>query len=262
MLAVVPRYGDKYQQNTETNSDNKIVTSLPPLPFAHHEAEAVTKIWGGKVIEDEAATKENFLLNAKQYQILHLAMHTIIDDENPLYSRLVFQENTDSLDTHSLGTYELYSQKFDASLVVLSACNTGKGILRDGEGIMSLTRGFIYAGVPSIVMTSWEVHDKSGSFLMEKFYENLKKGESKDVALQKAKLDFLEQSNNFKSHPFFWAAYMIIGDDSPLNTNSDFYYFIVSFIIILIAIVAFYFLNKRQQWIHTKNIINRQIGKL
>jgi CHAT domain-containing protein len=237
LLAVVPDYESGFNKTT---SRKTIADSTPffyPLPYALLESESVASIWGGKVLKDVQATKQNFIEQAKDFQILHLAMHTIIDDDDPLYSRLIFQKNNDSLDRYSLSTYELYALKLDAALVVLSACNTGVGQLRFGEGVMSLSRGFVYAGVPSLVMTSWEVHDLSGSFLTEQFYLYLRKGFSKDVALQKAKIDFLEQANLLKAHPFFWSAYMVIGDVSPIRSTwlSRNQMLILSFVLIVIA---------------------------
>ncbi|MDO8899257.1 MAG: CHAT domain-containing protein, partial [Bacteroidales bacterium] len=148
----------------------------------------------------------------------------------------------DSVD-YELDTYELYSLQLDASLVVLSACNTGSGQLRYGEGIMSLTRGFFYAGVPSIVMTSWEINDNSGALLMEYFYKYLKDGMPKDIALQKAKLDYLEQSNQLKSHPFFWAAYMVIGDVTPIESGNSWFLPVIifaSFILLMVLFIVFW----------------------
>ena len=82
---------------------------------------------------------------------------------------------------------------------------------------MSLARGFIYAGVPSIVMTLWEVEDKSGANIMTFFYENLDKGMSKDVALQQAKLNYLDHAPQLRAHPYFWAAYVDIGNTEPIS---------------------------------------------
>ena len=78
-------------------------------------------------------------------------------------------------------------------LAVLSACNTGTGKLMKGEGMMNLARGFIYAGVPGIVMTLWSVEDQSSAEIVEKFYEYLEDGMAKDEALRQAKLDLINQ---------------------------------------------------------------------
>jgi CHAT domain-containing protein len=114
-------------------------------------------------------------------------------------------------------SFELYALRLKAALVVLSACNSGVGTLRSAEGVMSLSRAFIYAGTPSVVMTGWEVNDQSGAILMELFYQKLASGLTKDRALQQAKIAWLSESNQFKSHPFFWAAYQLHGDTKPLK---------------------------------------------
>ena len=215
VLAVVP----DYQQfgNFEDISGNSI--TLQDLPYAMLEAQKTLKIADGDLLAGANATKARFEKEAKKYSILHLAMHTIIDDENPLYSRLVFQQTSDSLDAFTLGTYELFGLKLNADLAVLSACKTGSGKLMQGEGVMSMTRGFVYAGVNAIVMTNWEVHDQSGAQLMQLFYQYLADGETKDIAIQKARIDFLQTANNLKSHPYFWASYMLIGDAKPINLH-------------------------------------------
>jgi hypothetical protein len=86
---------------------------------------------------------------------------------------------------------------------------------------MSLARGFIYAGAPSIVMSLWEVQDESGAKIMKRYYKNLKLGHSKDVALQKAKLEFLQASPDYSTHPFYWSAFIVTGDTQALVTNKQ-----------------------------------------
>jgi hypothetical protein len=89
---------------------------------------------------------------------------------------------------------------------------------------MSLARGFMYAGVPSIVMTNWEIEDKSGAEIMISFYQYLLKGYRKDDALRQARLDFLENTDMLKAHPYFWGAYMCIGNpDEIFRTHRKFY---------------------------------------
>ena len=102
-------------------------------------------------------------------------MHTLINDEVPLASKLVFSYNNDTVEDGFLNTYEIYNLDLNAELAVLSACETGIGKLSKGEGIMSLARGFMYAGVPGIVMTLWAVEDIAGAQIITEFYINLKK---------------------------------------------------------------------------------------
>ena len=109
---------------------------------------------------------------------------------------------------------------FNGELAVLSACNTGTGKLEQGEGIMSLARGFIYSGIPSIVMTLWTVEDQPSAELITAFYQYLAKGMPKPVAMNNAKMDYLNQAGPLEAHPYFWAGYVNIGDISPLSINT------------------------------------------
>jgi CHAT domain-containing protein len=193
---------------------------LYPLPGSKEEVHSINKIIGGQVFIDENATEHNFKQNAGKYDILHLAMHTIVDTDDPMYTKMVFTQTNDSVEDNFLNTYELYNMNLSARMAVLSSCNTGKGRLQKGEGVISLARGFMYAGCPSVTMSLWEVEDKSGSILMKYYYEFLKKGESKAEALQSAKLKFLDGADPLKSHPYFWSGFVVIGNHDSLFRNN------------------------------------------
>lgn len=193
---------------------------LYPLPGVKEEVTNISNVIHGDLFVDAMATEANFKANASNYDVLHLAMHTIIDDENPMYSKLVFTQNSDTLQDGLLNTYEIYNMNFNARMVVLSACNTGDGKLLKGEGVMSLARGFFYAGCPSVIMTLWTVEDKTGSNLMSNFYTFLSQGLHKDDALRQAKLEYLKTADALKSHPYFWSGYVTLGDVDPLYDDS------------------------------------------
>jgi CHAT domain-containing protein len=144
-----------------------------------------------------------------------------------MYSKLAFTQNVDSFEDGFLNTYEIYNMKYNARLAVLSSCKTGYGKIQKGEGVMSLARGFMYAGCPSIVMTLWEVSDRSGAKLMKDFYKSLKKGKNKTVSLREAKLEFLRKADQLKAHPFFWSTYVAIGDSSSLYPSHTKYLLII-----------------------------------
>jgi len=103
-------------------------------------------------------------------------------------------------------------------LVVLSACETGYGKFQQGEGVMSLARSFMYAGVPSMLVSMWQVNDASTSAIMQLFYKNLAKGMDKAEALQQAKLKYIRQvANNNAAHPAYWASFVQLGDSRPIK---------------------------------------------
>ena len=114
---------------------------------------------------------------------------------------------------------EIMSLKLKAELVVLSACNTALGEYLEGEGILGLTRAFMYAGTPSIVVSLWPVNDQSTSILMERFYFHLTNGKEKDESLRLAKLDLIksmksngdDKSGVYPSSPYFWAPFVLVG---------------------------------------------------
>jgi len=113
----------------------------------------------------------------------------------------------------------VYSVPVNAMMVVLSSCNTGVGKLVNGEGILSLARGFLYAGSRSVVMSMWAVEDKSASTVIHSFYKNMRSGQTKSSALRSARLKFLRSADQGRSHPYYWAALVIYGDDTPLWFN-------------------------------------------
>ena len=244
ILAFAPSYPNT---NNPTTIDNN--TQLNNLPFAKKEVSNIVNNQGGRAFYDQNATKENFLQHAHSNNILHLAMHTVINDSLPMQSKLAFYNDKNISTSSYMFTHEIYNMDLNASMVTLSACNTGSGKFRKGEGIMSLARGFVYAGVPSIVMTLWEVQDANGSIIMGKYYNSLSNGITKDVALQQAKLSVLKDANMAKSHPFFWSAYIISGDTSVININNqnnNFYYWILAILLVLGVVIVSRYPHKKQ----------------
>lgn len=196
------------------------------LPFAREEVTAIANLVNGEKWLNQKATEQTFKSVAPDYDILHLSMHGIFDDQNPLYSSLIFTQNqAEQKEDGYLTVAEIYNMQFKARLAVLSACNTGYGKLRRGEGIMSLARAFAYSGCPSMVMSLWSVPEKTTANIMVNFYKELRKGETKDAALRKAKLAYLSDDNVegdvLFAHPYFWAGFVPIGDMKPLNLGQS-----------------------------------------
>ena len=105
-----------------------------------------------------------------------------------------------------------YNESLNADIVVLSTCETGIGELQQGEGIISLSRAFAYAGSKSIVTTLWTVDDRITKDLMLLFYQNLKEGKTKDDALWLAKRAFISANKGESALPFYWSGIIAIGD--------------------------------------------------
>lgn len=248
LAAFAPTYNQNQQyKNLVYNHPDSIMTLLP-IPGAKAEVGKISTIYKGTVFEGSAASESAFKIEASKYNILHLSAHTIIDNDNPMYSKLVFSPVSDKKDDGLLNTYELFNMKLGAELAVLSACNTGNGRLQLGEGIISIARGFFYAGVPSVVMTLWSVEDASSAQLMELFYKYLHKGLPKDEALRQAKLEFLSHCDQLETYPYFWAGYVNIGDNLPLeNRYKSFYTYLLICAALLITFGFILYYSKRKK---------------
>ncbi len=235
LLAFAPSYeGDSrdYTANAEYRA------GLLPLPAVKKEVEFIHKYVNGDVFEDSLAQEGRFKEMASDYDILHLAMHTIVNDTLPMYSKLAFSKPyLEEKDDGWLNTNEIYTMDLKARMAVLSACNTGSGKLQKGEGVMSLARGFLYAGCPSIVMTLWEVEDESGAHIMKDFYKFLSKGKSKNESLRSAKLVHIENADPLKAHPHYWLGYVVVGNADPLFGSKDFYFILVIFWVIVLLFI-------------------------
>jgi CHAT domain-containing protein/tetratricopeptide (TPR) repeat protein len=195
-------------------------SKLTALNWNQQEVNEISEFMRGVSLRGADALEREFKNRANQYSVIHLAMHALIDDERPMYSRLAFTLSSDTTEDGFLNAYELYNMELPAEMVVLSACETGFGKLERGEGIMSLAHAFTFAGCPSIVMSHWLADDKATATLMEYFYGNLAAGLPKDEALQKAKMDFLKQADEVRQNPAFWASFVVLGDTQPLRQLS------------------------------------------
>ena len=185
------------------------------------EAGFIAELFNGTTFLNEAATETAFKINAKKFSTLHLSMHAIMDEADPMNSRLLFYNDTTTLDDGLLYAHELYNMKLNADMVVLSACNTGQGQLAKGEGVMGISRAFAYAGTPSTIMSLWKVPDESTSKIMVAFYKHLKDGASKSEALRKAKLDYLDSViAPEQTHPYYWAGFILMGNDDPVSLKN------------------------------------------
>jgi len=219
LVAFAPSYDGLELDDSLLISWPNLRGEIRSLPYAALESEDAVDQCGGEAYLAGEATEEAYKREAGQYDIIHLAMHTLINDQAPAYSKMIFSAPSDGTDDGMLNTYEVYSAPVNAMMVVLSSCNTGVGKLISGEGILSLARGFLYAGSRSVVMSMWAVEDKSASEVVRSFYKNMRSGQTKSSALRSARLKFLRSADQGRSHPYFWSALVIYGDDTPLWFN-------------------------------------------
>jgi len=184
------------------------------LPKSEEEVKAISDFMKpSSVFTREKALEEKFKEEAGHFSLVHLSTHAVAEEKQPMYSRIIFAQDDDPNEDGFLHTYEVFNLKLNADLVTLSACETGLGKLSRGEGLIGLTRGFIYAGASSVLVSLWSV-DESTAALMKIFYQNLKAGMSKAEALRQAKLKLIRTRENGISfaHPFLWAPFVLVGE--------------------------------------------------
>jgi len=195
-------------------SGGRIPEVLSPLPKSEEEIDGIASIMQPSLTYKGANAKEKyFKQKAGGYPFLHLSSHGFADENQPMYSYIVFAQDGDPKEDGFLYAYEVFNLKLNAELVTLSACETGLGKLSRGEGLMGLTRAFLYAGTPSLLVSLWSV-DESTSRIMQYFYQNLKNGMAKAEALRQAKVKLIKtrEGGISFSHPFLWAPFVLVGE--------------------------------------------------
>ena len=191
--------------------DPKIPPGLEVLvPATRFEVERIAKFFPGQKPYTGAEASEARAKSLKgEFEVVHFATHAKYEPGDPLGSFLVLSEGQG--DDGLLRAYEVLDEmRLQSNLIVLAACDTAVGKDLGGEGLLSLARAFQYAGARSIVATLWPVEDEATLSLMERFYECLDEGKSKDLALKAAQQTFMDHES--WSHPAFWAGFVLIGD--------------------------------------------------
>jgi CHAT domain-containing protein/Tfp pilus assembly protein PilF len=183
------------------------------LPYSRKEVLQIAKVFPPESVDTYIGieAKEEVIKRSSltDYQIIHFACHGFLDENAPLRSALVLSLDDDLGEDGFLQAREIYELRLNADLVVLSACQTGKGRLENGEGVLGLPRAFLCAGARSTISSLWKIGDRSTSSLMNSLYHFLADGLDKAQALRKAKLRMLRSR---LSHPFYWAGFVLNGD--------------------------------------------------
>ncbi|MBC3758330.1 CHAT domain-containing protein [Hyunsoonleella sp. SJ7] len=209
------------------------------LTYSINEAEAIKNEMHPKLLMRQEASKSNFIINAKHHGVLHLSTHA-----SAVPATIDFYDKNLSLN-------ELYSLDLNPQLVVLSACETGIGTLRKGEGAMSIARGFQYAGAKNVLFSLWQINDLSTSEIMSFFYHHYGNTQSPHFSNRQSKLDYLEDETigNVKKSPYYWGAFVYYGDLVKPGKPFTLYYIIAGTLFISIIVLLLLKYNRS----HGKN---------
>ena len=216
LLDICRQRGQRIEAS-EVHLEDSLVMGLSDhgrLAYAAHEAEVVAKQLGAPCALDAQATTTLLEQVGARSPIVHIAAHGLFRLDAPNFSHV-------KLADRQLSASEVFNLDLSAcSLVTLSACETGRAVVRGVDEVIGLGRGFLYAGAASLLPTLWKVDDASSAELMEMFYQALLRGYSKAAALAQAQRAFLARARTsvrpYRVHPYFWAAFHLIGDFGPL----------------------------------------------
>ncbi len=175
------------------------------LPHALVEAQRVAGRLQGVSLLEESATRANLEAQAGAARVIHLATHGEFRPDAPLFSALYLADGP-------LTTTDVFNLELNASLVTLSACQSGASVVGGGDELVGFSRAFLYAGAASLLMTWWRVEDQATAHLMDHFYQALLDGHRKPAALRQAQLSLLhgEEGDRYR-HPYFWAPFFLVG---------------------------------------------------
>jgi tetratricopeptide (TPR) repeat protein len=185
----------------KTEQDLVLAVADEMTPHITEEVEALRRLLPkGLFFVGSEAREDKLRRYGQTAGKLHIAAHGIFRADNPMFSSLKLGDSW-------LNLFDIFNLQLGAELTVLSACETGMSAVWEGDELLGLARGFLYAGTPSLVVSLWTVNDRSTAQLMEHFYEDLQNGESKSRALQSAVL----KVKTVFPHPYYWAPFILMG---------------------------------------------------
>lgn len=196
--------------------DQEIFPTLDRLKSSRKEALVAGFFPGSRVLEDQDATRDAFLQNAGAYEILHFGGHSLVNVNFPLLSQMLFAADPNDPARGILYSGDLLGQRFERTrLAVLASCSTASGRISRTEGVQSLARPFLAAGVPAVIASLWDVEDQRTAELFGRFYRHLHESFDPAAALQKAQVESIEQRTTKAAGPWAWGAFEVIGGSSP-----------------------------------------------
>lgn len=220
-----------------------VYNNMLQLPASGKEIAGLT----GLSYTGAPATKAQFLLHYNQFPVVHLATHAIADTGNSAISFIAFYPATQQPAQDALYLEELYGLNMENTrLMIISACETGNGQLVNSEGVLSITRGFAYAGCASMVNSLWKADDEATAAILHQFHLYLQKGYTKPKALRQAKLDYLH-SNTVNKSPGYWAHLLLTGDTQPLVKTSTNYWWLLGSGALVALLLTGVILYKRRE---------------
>lgn len=234
ILSLAPQFNGLFSNVRSCDRD-----SLSSLPFARKESEYLSESYLGTFLNSGDVKKSDLIDNINSHQIIHIGTHACVNQVDPMLNEIHFS------DTY-ITNKEIENQLASPELIVLGACNTANGKYIKGQGLLSLSKGFLQAGAKCIQASLWEIDDFSSSEIIKTMFANLQTGIAKSDALRSSKISFIEKADRLRVHPYFWAGIIQTGDDTPLfyKTNELFSNLYIQSILAMLLLLGFVYLIK------------------
>ena len=216
---------------------------LSKLVLSEREVKNSASLFDGETFLGKEATLANYYEYADDAQIVHLSLHGLVDADDPDRSCIIFD---DSQEEFLLSPKDLYRNHLKANLVLLSACHSASGKIYNGEGVQGMSKAFLLGGAHNILSSLWNASESSSLAITNSFLTGVKNRMPHDLALQKAKMNYLENATPSQKHPYYWANFIIIGEtEAVLPTNTTWYIFI--FLVSVMVVAALLYLRYRRK---------------
>lgn len=196
--------------------DHNYLTLLPQ-PTANAIAKKIRQLIGGDVYLENQSTQASFRKYAGNHKVIHIATHAEYNNNCPERSGLIFAKGPTGNDSNYIYLADIYNCNLNSDVTILTACESGRPGLQDGEGMVSLAHAFNYAGSKNILTALWKIDEQVSCQITESFIKYLKKGLATDEALRQSKLDYLERADGRLADPGYWAGLVLMG--KPLKVN-------------------------------------------
>ncbi len=215
--------------------------TLSPLPFSVAEGRLVQNLFEGDVIAT-ADNTNSLLSKLKSTKLLHIGSHVVLNDRFPDHSYIPVLDSSSSVVT--IKSFELSQHQLGNDLVIVNACHSGAAQSAMGRGLLSFVRGFALSDVKCILSSRWAVQDKQGFQMLSGILHHLDAGAPVSDALHNTQLEFLHSGDPYRSHPYSWAPYYLMGDVEVKITNN--YRWGIWLVGILLVSILFFVWRKRK----------------
>lgn len=247
-LAFTPGFEDDLKENYVNALDSLDEVDQNFLytvrqPWSVRLANHLKKEYKNKAYTGQNASESKVKSEISKGKVLVFGTHAISNAQDPLRSKLVLaKEVGPQTEDGYLHAYEIYGMNLNADLAILTACESGLGELKEGEGMISLAYSLNFAGCPNTIMSLWKIDEKSNTYITGKAFENIADGMKTSEALRRAKLDFIDNADPILRHPYFWSGLVLTGADGPINlpANRNHNGFLIGLLILLVLTIVYY----------------------